>query len=193
MIDHGCIQRQSWDFRGSAVHTRGMRCILITGEASFAQIMAWAAFLLHQELSVLSLTFVSSCKRYTWASEVLATHRRVFLGNQLQTTQGTANDEAWWAVVYRECFEREWRGSLALDTSSVSTLPFLSLPTKMFTDQQGGVSTPNILEEATALLGLYSDCFLRSAFFQRRKKLYRDSQMELGVLTALVCLSWPCV
>lgn len=30
--------------------------------------------------------------------------------------------------------------------------------------------------------------FLRSAF-PEEKKLYRDSQMELGVLTALVCLS----
>ena len=84
-----------------------------------------ACFLLH----------VSSCKRYMSLRGSMATHRQVFLGNQLQTTQGTAIDEAWWAVVYSECFEREWRGSLATrNLLLVCTLPFLSLLTKTFTD-----------------------------------------------------------
>ena len=42
----------------------------------------------------LSLAFVSSCKRYMSLRGSVATHRQVFLGNQLQTTQGTAIDEA---------------------------------------------------------------------------------------------------
>lgn len=148
MIDHGYFQRQSWDFERLCCAHGGMRCVLITEEASFAHIMAWTAFLSLASSGALSMSlgFVSSCKRYMSLRGSVATHGQVFLGNQLQTTQGTAIDEALWAVVYSECFEREWRGSLATrNLLLVCTLPFPSLLTKTFTDQQGGVSTANIL------------------------------------------------
>ena len=69
---------------------------MITEEASFAHIMAWTAFLSLASSGALSMSlgFVSSCKRYMSLRGSVATHGQVFLGNQLQTTQGTAIDEA---------------------------------------------------------------------------------------------------
>lgn len=57
----------------------------------------------------------------------MATYGQVLSANQSQTTQGTAIDVACWAAVYRERFEREWRGSLATKIILlVSTSLFLS-------------------------------------------------------------------
>lgn len=61
-------------------------------EASFAQIMAWAAFLLKSGALSMSLAFVSSCKRYMSLRGSVATHRQVFLGIEYKDTQRTAID-----------------------------------------------------------------------------------------------------
>ena len=171
MIDHGYIQRQSWAFKRQCCVHGGMRCVLITEDASFAQIMAWAAFpsLASSRSLSMSLGFVSSCRRYVSLRGSVATHGQVFLGNQLQTTQRTASDEAWWAVVYRECFEREWRGSLA----TRSLLLSLYFAISFFTDKyfhwpaRWGFDSKHSWKRQQLYLGLYSDCFLRSAFHSR--------------------------
>lgn len=82
--------------------------------------------------------FISSCKS-------VATYGKVFLANQSQSAMGTSIDMACWAAVYRECIQKDWRGSLATKILLLVCISlFLSLVRNTLSDQKDGASITNI-------------------------------------------------
>lgn len=91
MIDHGCIQETELRLREAVLCTQGMRCVLITEEASFAQIMGRLRSF-QQMGSVMKSAFVPSAKLLEPQEVWPPTGRCSWVINY--RLQGTAIDEA---------------------------------------------------------------------------------------------------